>query len=80
MTDNQPRYPRPEELKEFRILVDFAKSFQRSQITLEQYLLLERAFLSAHLPRRSDPLFGWYYAGRYRLKEAITAQGVSISA
>ena len=78
MTENQPRYPLPEQLKEFRVLVDFAKAFQRSQITHGQYVLLERAFLSAHLPRRSDPLFGWYYAGRYRLKEAIAAQGVSI--
>jgi hypothetical protein len=47
MTENQPRYPLPEELNEFRILVDFAKAYQNAQITHKQYVLLERAQLDA---------------------------------
>ncbi len=78
MTDYQVKYPQPEQLEEFKILVAFAKVFQNSQITHEQYIQLERAFLAAHLPRRINPLFGWYYMGRERLKRALKGYKIAV--
>lgn len=68
---------RPDDLAVFQQLVARARQFQHGTLTERQYERLLREYLRANKPI-TDPLFGWFYGNRERLRHGLAREGITM--